>query len=62
MMNQTINKQNDYELIKLLKASTVAYSKAKSGEIKVTYFLIFLVFAYPVSYILIGNENIKLLS
>jgi len=60
-MNQLLNKQNDPELIKLLKASTVAYTKAKSGEIKITCFLIFLAFAYPISYVLIGNEEIKLL-
>lgn len=59
-MNPIIRNQNDTELIKLLKASTVAYTKAKSGEIKVTYFLIFLAFAYPISYIVIGDEGVKL--
>lgn len=59
-MNPIVSNQNNPEFIKLLKASMVAYSKAKSGELKVTYFLIFLAFAYPVSYLLIGNENIKL--
>lgn len=58
-MNEILNKQNDSELIKLLRASTVAYTKAKNGEIKITYFLIFLAFAYPVTYILIEDENIK---
>ncbi len=59
-MNQLLNKQNDPELIKLLKASTVAYSKAKSGEIKITCFLIFLAVSYPISYIFIGDEGLKL--
>jgi len=59
-MNSILTKQNDPEFIKMLRASTVAYSKAKSGEIRITYFLIFLAFAYPISYILIKNESIKL--
>lgn len=59
-MNPILNKQNDPEMVKLLKASTVAYTKAKGGEIKITYFLIFLAFAYPISYVLIGDEGVKL--
>lgn len=60
-MNEIIKKQNDLELIKLLKASTVAYYKAKSGEIKITYFLIFLSIAYPFCYLVIKDETIKLI-
>lgn len=60
MENSIIQNQNAPELIKLLKASSVAYTRAKSGETKVTYFLIFLAFAYPISYILIKDENVKL--
>lgn len=60
-MNKTINNQNSPELIKLLKASTVAYSKAKKGEIRITYFFLILAFAYPISYVLIGNEDVKLI-
>lgn len=59
-MNPILNNQNSPELIKLLKASTVAYTNAKKGEIKVTYFLIFLAFAYPITYVLIKDESIKL--
>lgn len=59
MQNEILKKQNDSDLIKLLRASTVAYTKAKSGEIKVTSFLIFLAFAYPITYVLIEDENIK---
>ena len=59
-MNPIIRNQNDAELIKLLKASTAAYTKAKRGEIKIAYFLIILAFAYPVSYVLIGDERVKL--
>ena len=55
-----ISKQNSTENIKLLRASTVAYAKAKSGEIKVTYFLLFLSIAYPIAYLLIKEENIKI--
>lgn len=61
MMNPIIEKQNDGELIKLLRASTVAYSKAKSGEIKITYFLVFLAISYPIVYLIIKDENIKLI-
>ena len=59
-MNALLSNQNNPELIKLLRASTVAYTKAKFGEIKITYFLIFLAFAYPISYLFIGDEKIKL--
>ncbi len=59
-MNPIIEKQNNSELIKLLRASTVAYTKAKGGEIKITYFLLFLAFAYPICYLLIKDDTIKL--
>jgi hypothetical protein len=52
--------QNLTENIKLLRASSVAYTKAKNGEIKVTYFLLFLSIAYPIAYLLIKEENVKL--
>lgn len=56
-----LNNQNSSELIKLLKASTVAYTKAKKGETKVTYFLIFLAFAYPIAYLLLINKTLELI-
>ncbi len=59
-MNPLLTKQNDIELIKLLKASTVAYKKAKYWEIRITYFLIFLAVAYPISYIFIPDEEVRL--
>lgn len=59
-MNQILNNQNEPENVKLLKASTVAYTKAKSGEIKVTYFLMYLAFSYPICYLYIKDDNIKL--
>lgn len=59
-MNPILNNQNSPELVKLLQASTVAYTKAKSGEIKVTYFLLFLSLAYPITYLLIKSEEVKL--
>ena len=58
-MNPLLTKQNDTELIKLLKASTVAYTKAKGGEIKITYFLLFLAVAYPACYIYLFINDIK---
>lgn len=60
MANKILNKQNNEENIKLLQASTVAYTKAKDGEIKITYFLLFLAIAYPLTYLLIKSEDVKL--
>lgn len=60
-MNKITDKQNDPELIKLLKASSVAYSKAKNWETKFSYSLLFLSIAYPISYILIKDENVKVI-
>jgi hypothetical protein len=60
MENEIIKNQNNIELIKLLRASTAAYTKAKTWEIKISYSLIFLALAYPIFYILIKDETIKL--
>ena len=60
MENQIIKSQNNTELIKLLRASSVAYTKAKAWEIKFSYSLIFLSVAYPISYIFIKDESLKL--
>jgi len=59
-MNPILNKQNSPENIRLLKASSVAYKKAKLWEILITDFLIILAIAYPVYYIYSTNEKIKL--
>ena len=59
-MNEIIESQNSPELIRLLKASIVAYSKAKRWETTISYFLIFLAVAYPISYLLIKQESFKL--
>lgn len=59
-MNPILKKQNEPELINLLKASTVAYTKAKKGETVFTNCLVFLAFAYPVSYVLIGDDRVKI--
>jgi hypothetical protein len=56
-----LSRQNDVENIKLLRASTVAYTNAKNGEIKITYFLLFLAAAYPIGYLFIKDENMKLI-
>lgn len=58
MQNYQI-KQNSPELVSLLKASTVAYKNAKSREFAVTYILLFLAAAYPISYIFIKDESSK---
>ena len=57
-MNDITKKQNDNNAIKLLKASIVAYTKAKYWEIRITYFLIFLAFAYPVYYVFVKKPYI----
>ncbi len=60
MLNEIITRQNSEEALKLLKASVVAYSKAKFWEIRITYFLICLAFAYPIYYVFSHNADIKL--
>jgi len=59
-MHKILEYQNNPAFIKLLKASSVAYSKSKVWEIRFSYSLIFLAFAYPISYILIKDETIKI--
>ncbi|MHB8579895.1 MAG: S-4TM family putative pore-forming effector [Ignavibacteriaceae bacterium] len=58
-MHPLIAKQNHPDFIKLLKASSVAYSDAKLLENTVTVILLFLAFAYPISYIYIKNDSIN---
>ena len=53
-------KQNHPEQIKLLRASSSAYRKAKTGEITITYFLLFLSVAYPVVYFFVKNDVVKI--
>jgi hypothetical protein len=60
MASLILSNQNDPENIKLLRASNVAYTKAKSWELKFGYSLIFLAFAYPIIYVFIKDESIKL--
>jgi hypothetical protein len=60
MLNEIIRNQNKPELIKLLRASTVAYTKAKVWEMKFSYSIVFLAVAYPISYVLIKEETVKL--
>ncbi len=58
-MNTLLERQNDIEFLKLLKASSVAYKKAKSWEIRITYFFILLAFAYPVTYVVFKDEEVR---
>lgn len=60
MQNEIIKSQNNPELLKLLRASTVAYKKAKTWEMKISYSLIFLSVAYPISYVFIKDDSLKL--
>lgn len=60
MVNSIVEKQNDPEQIKLLRASTVAYKKAKSGENSITYFLLFLSIAYPICYLILKDKTLIL--
>ena len=54
-----LEKQNHPEQIRLLRASSAAYRKAKTGEITITYFIHFLSVAYPISYLFIKDDNVK---
>jgi ABC-type multidrug transport system fused ATPase/permease subunit len=57
MQNQILIRQNEPHLINLLKASAVAYTKAKYWEIRITCFLLFLSVAYPIAYVLLKDLN-----
>jgi hypothetical protein len=59
-MSKLTDRQNEPELLKILEASSSAYHNAKIGEIIITYVLIVLALAYPICYVLIPNEKIKL--
>jgi len=60
MAHEITKSQNNFELIKLLRASNVAYTKAKSWEMKFGYSLIFLALTYPIIYVFLMDESIKL--
>jgi len=59
-VHKIVENQNNPELIKLLRASAVAYTKAKYWEIRISFSLIILSLAYPISYVLIIDESLKL--
>ncbi len=59
-MNQVLAQQNDKELIKLLKASKVAYANSKRIENITTLFLLMLALVYPVYFVYSSNEDVKL--
>lgn len=59
-MNKILSTQNEPENIKLLRASTVAYRKAKKGENSITYFLLFLSIAYPICYLVLNDKTLIL--
>ncbi len=53
------SKQNQPENIELLKASNVAYNSAKSNEFLFSYVFLGLGLLYPITYILLKNEDVK---
>ena len=53
------DEQNKHENIELLKASNVAYNTAKSNEFKFSYVFLALSILYPLTYIILQNENAK---
>lgn len=58
-MKDFLRNQNDPALINLLKASTVAYARAKKGENVITLSVVILSTLYPVAYIFYkGDESI----
>lgn len=54
-MNPLLSNQNNPAMIRLLKASIVAYKKSKYWEVKITYFIIVLALAYP--YVYLNNDD-----
>jgi hypothetical protein len=53
-------RQNEEKMLRLLHASAVAYGRAKLGENLVTLVLLMLSVAYPVCYIFIPSEDVKM--
>lgn len=53
------DEQNKPENIELLKASNVAYNNAKSIEFKFSYMFLALCVLFPLTYIILQNENAK---
>ncbi len=53
------DEQNKPENIELLKASNVAYNNAKSNEVKFSHVFLALGVLYPITYIILQNENAK---
>jgi hypothetical protein len=60
MSHAILKNQNNPELIDRLKASTVAYTRAKKWETFFSYFYLLLAIAYPISYAVIKEESIKI--
>jgi len=58
---EILKNQNDDEAIQLLRASTVAYGRAKMWENIVTFVLLFLSFAYPIFYSCSDDDQMKLI-
>lgn len=61
MSHSILSSQNTAENLSLLQASSVAYSKSKSGENAITYLLLLLSFAYPIVYLELKNDEVKML-
>lgn len=52
--------QNREELLRLLKASSVAYQKSRTKEFMIGYVLFFLAIAYPICYMVFEDPKLEL--
>ena len=56
-----LKSQNKKENIRLLEASSVAYTKSKFGENYISYLLLFLSITYPIVYLDLKNDTAKII-
>ncbi len=61
MAHKLLTKQNDEQHTLLLMASSSAYRSAKRGEIFITSFILFLSYAYPITYVLLKDDTTRLI-
>jgi len=60
MNKTTFANQNSPENIQLLKASSVAYTKAKNKELIVSMIVLFLAIAYPACTLYLKDKNLEM--
>ena len=61
MAHRILSAQNDEQHTLLLMASSAAYRNAKRGAIFITFFIMLLSYAYPITYVFIKDETTKLI-